>query len=162
MIIIIHGQDEVASRKYLFELIKNTKGETVRAGKSDLEGDNLSKALSDISLFAQERTIIIENFLKIKSLVLKENAKNLFNNFSGTIIFWEDGQRPATLLSSFGKAKILEFKIQSSVFRFLDAIKPNQGQGNVSLFKQALIRSSPEIIFYGSIIKESYKRSCLH
>lgn len=147
MITILHGQDEVASRNYLNDLIKRAPEGVIRLGKNDLAVEKLSQIVSGLSLFGETKQIVTENYLKQRLPSQKDAVREMLSNFAGEVIVWEDGPRSKTVLSLFSEAKILEFKIPSTVFKFLDNVRPKNPKDNIISFRQALVGSSPEIIF---------------
>lgn len=147
MIIILHGQDDVASRNYLSNLVSKDPHGVLKLEKVDLQVERLSQIVSGLSLFGETRKIVIENYLKQRSFDKGDAIREMLNTFLGEVVLWEDGQRLKTALSYFNEARIMEFKVPSVVFKFLDNVRPLAAKENIVFFRQALVGSSPEIIF---------------
>lgn len=147
MIIVIHGQNEVASRSYLSSLIEaGFSAGVMRMDKSEITAEKVSQIAGGSSLFGEVRKVVIENYLKQRTPGKKGPTDKALESFPGDLILWEDGQRSAGALSVFPTAKVFEFKVSSTVFKFLDSLRPGNPGGNILSFHQALGGSSPEVI----------------
>ncbi len=151
--LLIHGDNLLASRNYLFQLLRKSKeqkeevlvldGETVKL-------EDLKQALETRSLFGQAKLVIVENLLSRKPATLKEKFINYFSSLkpSSSLILWEEKIIPASLLKKIGTLFTVKlFKIPPLIFQFLDALCP----GNQSMMLQKLhqLKSEPpELIFY--------------
>ena len=101
------------------------------------------------SLFGEEKVIIIENLLSQK---IKENGqifeylRKMPDQVNCTL--WEGKEISKTTLADFPKAKILLFKIEKNLFRFLDAIRPGNFKISLALFHEVLNQDGPEMVFF--------------
>ena len=149
MITLIHGQNTIASRQFLVELIEKEKKDgqvLVRFEKDDQTVSRATQLLAGENLFGQKTTLLLENYLKgksDKSLDFESHLKKI----NASIIIWEDDQRPVSSLSRFPGARVLEFKLTSSVFKLLDGLSPASPESNLQLFHQSLKTAAPEMIF---------------
>lgn len=145
MITILHGQDLVASRSHLLACLEKSRlggREIIWLGKGDLTGERTSQVFGESTLFGGSTTVVLENYLKLKPTLNK-----LLERSSAEIFLWEDDKRAPTSLSLFPGAKVLEFKLPSSLFKFLDGLRPNSPKSNIALYRLALVGSSAEMIF---------------
>lgn len=148
MITIIHGNDTVSSRNYLFELKKSFP--SVSFDKESFNYVSLLQILKGSTFFDEGKNIFIENFLSSKktnpdfkefiNLINKSDAK--FN-----IIFWENSELSKPTLFLFKDAKTKLFKIPQDLFSFLDNIKPNE-KNNLVAFHNVLETADAEMIFF--------------
>lgn len=145
MIILIHGDDTAASRKYLVELKNASKNPTdFNGSKNDL--NDLNHLIKTNSLFSEEKNIFIENFFFKKNKEL-DKAKDLINKNSNlNIVIWEGFELSKSQVSVFPKANVKPFKLPQNLFLFLDSVKPKNVQ-NVTLFHNALQNSDENFLF---------------
>jgi hypothetical protein len=150
MITIIHGQNIVASREFLLGLIdKNRQGgkKIIRLEKNDQTVENASQILGGTDLFGAQNTLLLENYLKLKALQKANTFQEFLNKSNSEIIIWEEDQRSPSALALFPTAKVFEFKLPPTVFKFLDGLRPGSPKNNVALHRQALAGSAAEMIF---------------
>jgi len=150
MITIVHGDDTSSSRNYLLEERNKLSNGFILEGKT-LSLNNITQILESNELFSNTKTVFIENFLSNKKsgkefdLIIEFlNNKQANEN----IFIWEDKQLTKGILGIFTKAQIKTFTFPSSIFIFLDAIKPGNGINLISLFHQTLDSSAPEQILF--------------
>ncbi|MDO8621321.1 MAG: hypothetical protein Q7R31_03505 [Candidatus Levybacteria bacterium] len=150
MITIIHGDDIVASRKYLQEQKENIKEFVALEAEAALS--DFAQNIEGSALFNDTKTIFIENFLS-KAGKLDVNAKEIIAFVSkheedAKLFFWERKEISKRTLSLFKNALVKTFKIPQAIFLFLDSLKPNIGVRAIDLFHQALQASEPEILLF--------------
>jgi hypothetical protein len=146
MITIIHGENTVASRQYLADVLKKFKslgyGVIRPEGTRDLE--NFTDFSQSVTLFGQKTVVVLENFLKQKGKIKPSVNRDELNE----VVFWEDGKRSAAVLAQFDKrAQVMEFKVPYSVFRLLDNLRPDNQKTTIRLYHQLLKNLPPEMIF---------------
>ncbi len=135
--LILHGDNQTASRNNLNGLVGQYKEKDFEIVRIDGEKSSLTdflQALETVSLFGQERLIVVENlFTRQKSnergLIIEYLAKNA-KTFS-SVILWERklvGAVELRKLSSYFENRA--FKIPIIVFRFIDSFVPS---GKMSL-----------------------------
>lgn len=148
--LILHGDNMVASRKVLNQNIKQakTKGnETLRFNGKKLTLNELQQALESKSLFGTERLIIVENLLSSSPSKTRTDLFNyLKKNFFVNLILWEG--KEIKRLAEFKKAKIQLFKLPPTIFQFLDSLTPGEGKTSLSFLHLCLKQGSAEMVFY--------------
>lgn len=148
--LILHGDDIVASRKALnqkFQRARAEDKEVVRFNGNQLTLNELQQALESKSLFGSERLIIIENLLssspnKTKTELLGYLKKTPFTN----LILWEG--KEVKKLNNFKKAEIQLFKLPPTIFYFLDSLAPGKGEDSLSYLHVCFKQGSAEMVFY--------------
>jgi hypothetical protein len=134
MITILHGEDQVNSRRELEKIISSFKGEVVRLEK-DFNLTDLYQKISH-SLFGKT-LVVIENYLSGRRKIEIEAG-------DADIIFWEPKEVPKAVI---GANKAIEFKVPSLIWKFCDALKPTNGKYLVPLFRETLKTADAEFIF---------------
>lgn len=145
--LIIHGDNQVDSRQFLLEQIKQAKTkdkEIVRFEGKETDLERLQQALESRSLLGQEKLVILENFFPkspkpILDYLIQTNPKNL--------IIWENNELSQTKLKKF-KAKTNLFKLPPIIFNFLDSFLPGNNRNALMILKKAVAQSSAENVFY--------------
>lgn len=148
MITIVHGDDITSSRKFLIEQKNSLKNTIILDGK-DLNFEYLVELLKGNSLFSDEKNIFVENFFERKKSDEFEKIIDYIkkNSSKVNLFIWEKDGLSKSELSVFPKAKSILFKIQKTLFSFLDNISPNSPK-NVLNFHEALKTADEEMIFY--------------
>jgi len=144
MITILHGDNYIASRNNLNQVTKAIK---LDAKTTSLE--ELSQALESQSLFQDDQPIIIENLLSLPRSKNKQALVDIvLRNVDKAIYLWDKKTISAAVKKQFKTAKIQEFKLTKSIFKFLDAIKPNN-QKQILTFLHLSTDTDPiELVFY--------------
>lgn len=154
MIYLLHGDNQVESRKKLTDIIEQAKEERKEIIK--LEGlkvnfNQILISLESASLFGQEKLVVIENLLsrpksKEKEKIIKYLKKE---TIAPDLVLWEKKGISGTTLRWFPKNwQIQLFKTPVIIFRFLDSIRPSNTREMLILLKEAVKKESPELIFY--------------
>ena len=153
MVIIIHGDDTVASRKKIDEYTRDFKN----VSRINLVKDDfllVSNTIESQDLFDNRKAIVIEHFAKTKNKL--ENIAALINrnkNLSNlNIILWEDEKADDRIIKKFEAKNVFLCDLPKFYFQFLDSIFPGNKIKCVDLFKNVSKKSSEEQLFY-SIIK---------
>lgn len=134
--IILHGDNQVESRKRLSQLISQARKKGLEVGRLDgkvVGKSDLLMAARGQSLLSDERFVVVEGFFtgnKKAAEVLEEVAK-----VGGTqFIFWEKtALGPATVKKLLKIAAIEQFKIPKSIFKFLDSLAPGNTKAMLGL-----------------------------
>jgi DNA polymerase III delta subunit len=152
MMTIIHGDNIFASREELnkFKNLKDQK-EVIYFEGNKLTLTDIIESAESQSFFGGDKRIIIENILSLKSKDKKrDEIITYLTKFpeENDCVIWENKELTKTILSKFPKAKILLFKLEKQLFRFLDSIKPNNGNVTLPLFHTVLKSDAPELIFF--------------
>lgn len=151
MIIILHGEDTVKSRKALETFkTKRKNQELVSLDGAKVNLGELKQALEAKSLFGQERLVILENFLGAKKSKEQEKIIEYLKEEAGKIdlILWEDQEVSRTVLARFPQARVQVFKLDPLLFRFLDTLKPGNNKAMITSFRQARTQEDVNLIFY--------------
>ncbi len=152
MITLLHGDNVEASRNELNLLKSQAKNKEVRQldGKH-LDMTALTMALESSSLFGGETLVIIENLfgsLGKKTSHVKEFALYIASSQGVDVILWEEKEVGKTAIDNLGKNSTVRlFKTPVVIFKFLDAIKPNNVKVLLSLYQQVEAVDAPELIF---------------
>ena len=144
MLTIIHGDDQVSSRKFF--LSQKTEESIVIDAEEEIV--SIDQYFQESSLFAKSKNILIENLFTRKAKknfnifteVLDKNASNF------EIYIWHDKEISVRGLTGFPKFDNQNFKIPTNIFRFVDSILPNNPK-NVSNFSEILKNSEADFIF---------------
>jgi len=150
MLTIIHGDDVSASRKF-FLSEKDKIENAVVLRSSEVTLTNLAQVLEGGGLFEEIKTVFVEDFLSDRKKSAERDAIILYiakKSKDNNIVMWEGKQ---ILPSSFSKLKgsaIKTFKLSSSLFTFLDNIKPKNGKALVDLHHKCLKTIESEMIFF--------------
>ncbi len=148
MIYVITGEDIVTSRKKLTELLED-KQNIIRLEGTKATIAELDEALSSGSLFADSKTIVLENFTKLKpeATVLKLLEK--FEKEKNTdIILWDEAEMSAKIKNAIKSAKIFSFSFPKFYYQFLDGLSPGT-KGSVIFLHEVLKIFEPEQVLYG-------------
>ena len=124
MVVILHGDNQVASRRRLSAIREHyqDKGwEIMNAAKSvSLEEINLSSNAQ--TLLGVGTIVVVEEFWSGKK-------KAAPTEISGNVIFWEGRELPKILLNSLPKSwKVENFPITQVTFKFLDTLTHSNPQ----------------------------------
>lgn len=136
MIKIIHGENQVASRKKLIELSDEAKKQgrmivTLEADKIDRA--KLESALLSNSLFGEEKLLIIECLHSLPKSKKKDELIDLISYASIDIILWEKKLLTKTNFKKFpNNSQNYEFKITVKLWSFLDQL-------NLKSFQECIV-----------------------
>ena len=116
--------------------------EIIRLTGADLTTEALTQALESPSLFAGQKTVVIEGLLSLRPSKLKDSLVELIaNHQEQPLILWEGKSVTAANIKKLKTAKVQEFKIAPMVFKFLDTLA-------LTALHQALKQEPAELIFY--------------
>lgn len=150
MIYILHGDDSVASRNRLNEIL-GVLPRNILDGKT-LRVIELEENIVSNSLFGEGKGVVVENLLS-KNPQKKDFAKMLMaTKINCTLVFWDDKKLPKTTVALVKNAKVEEFMLPSFYFRFLDTFNPDNRKQVFGLYHELLKSYSSEQLFY-SILK---------
>ena len=153
--IILHGENIVASRLALEEKINGFKAkgvdEIVSLDGMKLELTDLKQALESTSLLGKDRLVVIENLLSSPKSKKKEEEVNYLVKVDpkSLLILWEAKEISAAGLKKLAaKARVSVFKIPPLIFKFLDSIWPQNKKNALELLHQCFQVDKPEMVFY--------------
>ena len=154
MVIVLHGENTVGSRKVLTEKIKTFKErseEIIRLDGRKVDLTEIKQNCEARSLFGSDRLIVIENFFSRTKSSQKTEIENYFKNLNPetNIIFWEDKQlTPSQVKKLPDQTKVYLFKVEPIIFKFVDSLRPGNSRLMLTLLKRCRQVESPEMIFY--------------
>ncbi len=154
MLIIIHGNNNVASRDFLTgekEKFRKDRKEIVNLGAKNLNLTLLKQALESNSLFNNSKLVIIEGLFSLTTSRVKEMMLSYLRqaDFSSDVLVWEGKQIDGRILRNFqSKFLIREFKLSPLIFKFLDSLGSDGDKNCLQLFHQCLKSDPPELVFF--------------
>jgi len=122
--IIVHGEDTPKSYQRLTKFL-----DTAKTRDWEIIYDEV---LATPSLFGKQRLFVIKDYRVL--------PKNL-NKFDGTLVIYNEGNIPVTILNKFKEAKIERFDPPKIIWRFLD--KPS-----VKLLHEVIKKEPIELVFH--------------
>jgi len=153
MLILLHGDNIVASRNELTRLKEGAKGKEIRdINGKDISEQDLRQAVESLSLFGTTMLVVIEN--TFASIGRKEKQIKLLagiiSNASDAvdILLWEPKEIGKTVLSELKKAKVQLYKTPPIIFEFLDSLLPNQTKKLVLVSEKTMESVPIELILY--------------
>lgn len=153
MLKIIHGENQVASRKKLVELIEQAKKqnkEIVNINAEKIDRAKLESALLSESLFGNEKLLVIEGLYSLPKSKKKDEFISLISSASIEIILWDKKLLTKTDLKKLPTdLENYEFKITPKMWSFLDTLSPNPKAKTsmLKLFKESVESDSSEFVF---------------
>ncbi len=150
MLIIIHGSDVAASRKFFLDEKNRADGASLLR-EDEINLTHLAQLFEGGGLFESSKSIFIEEFLtrRQKSAERESILLYLQNQAQKHIVtLWEGKELTLASLIFFKSATIKVFKLSSTLFAFLDAVKPKNSQQLLQLFHQSLATTEEEMIFF--------------
>ena len=143
-IIVIHGDNINKSFERLSYYLKSAKERNLDIRKIT-PSDNLSEALTSVSLFANDSLLVIEDIKRRNKKELKWVKENL-NGIDNDLILYEPSQLTRTILNFFPKAKIEEFKLPKLIWKFLDEFYPRNAKNTLKLLHTIIENEAVEPI----------------
>ena len=150
MLTILHGENIIASRDKLVELITQAKDKNKTIERLNAEKINpgfLESNLVKQDLFGTERIVVIEELHSLPKSKQKKILIELITKSEMDIILWEKRKLTPTMTKKFPQAKIFEFKLSKTLFKWLDSLngdKKNQNQ-QLLIFRQTLKTVDPQL-----------------
>jgi hypothetical protein len=158
MITILHGEHLVQSRDSLTKLLDAARSSgrqvTHLEGKK-IDNATLQNALRSQSLFAEPRTLVIEELHSLPKSKKKDELISILVE-EGTqseleVILWEKKQLGVTELKKFPTAKVQVFTPTRAMFAWLNAVSGQQTDSNrakmISLLRSALDSDGEQFCF---------------
>ncbi len=148
MTLLLFGENEVAINRRKAEIKAEFKAEQIWefAGKS-VTPEDVAQALGGQSLFGTEpKLVIIDGPLGNKALL-----ESLFVPAAETtLLILENKKLTATQIASLKSVlsdlSLVEYKLDSAIFKFVDSLAPGSREA-VSILKNELADEVPEVIF---------------
>lgn len=153
MIYIIHGDDNSASYRRLQDLTtKMQKLTHFDCEKGQLK--DLELLLDSQELFAEKKTVVIENPKKISTKQADEFTR-LVNQFEqnklGDIIIYSETSLDEKFVSKLNKPMIFVHQLPKLFFQFLDSLSPSTYKKALLILSQMRNNTEDEQIFYALI-----------
>jgi len=150
--IVIHGENLVASWQKLSQLIdqaKSQKTNILQFEAKNLDATTLSQSLRSPGLFDNKQLIIIFNLLTLPQSVLKKALINLLKKQkNNSIVLYENKNAHPSTIKSLSPQAVHYFKPDAIIFKFLESLSPQHKKESLRLLNQLLdSRQSPELIF---------------
>jgi len=150
MLTIIHGNDVASSRKFFLEEKKRLDAAIILR-EDEINLTSLAQVLDGGGLFEEVRSVFIEDFLTKRQKSIEKEAVVAYLTAQAkthSIVLWEGKELAVGSLNSFKQAVIKAFKLPSSLFAFLDALRPGNGRQLIQLFHQTLESTEAEMVFF--------------
>jgi DNA polymerase III delta subunit len=141
--IIIHGENTIASREKLMENFAEAKRENreiVRFDAKELSEVILEELFGTSDLFGGKKTIVIEGLHSLpKSTKQKTMIQMCAQADLHDLVLWEKRELTATMLKNFAKAQVFSFKASKTLFAWLDSLgKKGDETKKIQLLHDAL------------------------
>lgn len=153
MLKIIHGENQVASRKKLTELIDEAKKqnhEIINLEAEKMDRAKLETTLLSDSLFGGSKILILEGLHSLPKSKKKDEYIDLISSASIDIILWEKKLLTKTDFKKLPTDLIAyEFKVTAKLWSLLDHLSSNPKTKNTTLklFKESVESDGAEFIF---------------
>lgn len=148
---ILHGENQPESRRKLSEIIGLAAGEgweIIKFDWNNIKNEDLYLAASTQSMLSFGHLITVENFFT-NNKEFTQILEKLPRDESIGFCFWEGRQlTPATLKKLPRDFLVQEFKIPAVVFKFLDALSPQNSKYALQLFHNALVLDSADFLLF--------------
>lgn len=149
MLILIHGDDTVSSRKALEEhKLKESGAEVINFDGNVLDLPTFLTACQSQSLFGEGKLIIIENLLGSPLTKQKEKILDFLNSsaLAQKVILWEKSEIGKTAINKYcQKAKLILCQPPLLLFRFIDSLG-DHNERVLTLYHALLAQREPELV----------------
>ncbi|MGH7245589.1 MAG: hypothetical protein ACREGI_01495 [Candidatus Levyibacteriota bacterium] len=148
MLTLIHGLDTAASRNYFLEVKQESQNPVTLSGET-LTLSDLTQAMLGGGLFAAEQAIFIDELLsKRKPSKELDAIVDFLNKQKASVVLWESKELTAKQANQFKNVTPKVFKLPSSLFAFLDNIKPGNGKAALTFFHETLATQPVELVIF--------------
>lgn len=145
-VLILHGDYPVKSYERLSSILKTVKSRGFEINRiSASADDSVSEKLTSKSLFAPHALFLIEKIKHAGKKDLKWLKENI-TRIEADIIVYEPSKLSKTIINSFPKAKVEEFKLPTNIWKFLDAFYPGNSRNVFKLLHEIVKTEAPELI----------------
>jgi len=150
MIYIIHGDDTVSSSNKLATELTGKKNIIVlNAEKTNTQ--SLEQAFASQDLFAVEKCIVIEKFLKFKKAEMDALVALVHQKEKGTTVYlWHNTELSKIALAKFKQAQVFSYILPKLFFAFLDNLTPKMLQKELDTLAQMDTVEDAQI-FYATV-----------
>lgn len=148
--IIIHGDHTIKSRERLLNLKAGNAAKEIISLVAGYDLNQIIQTVESQSLFNDDRLTVIENFFsstkqKKQDDILAYLKKQTTNP---NIIIWEGKQIDGRVLKSFSAATIELYKLDTVLFKLLEAVKPLNTTEILALLQQVVKKEPVELVFF--------------
>lgn len=153
---LLHGDNLVASRQKLSQLIKEAKNQGIQdiihLNGLTITLTELKQALESQSLFGTDKLVVIEKlFSRPRSQEKTQLIKfliTLTRSDPVSLIIWEAKEITKSNFNQFKNFESQLFKTPPAIFKFLDSLKPNNAKTLLTLLISINRVNPPELVFY--------------
>lgn len=146
MIYVIAGEDIVASRNKLTELLEG-KSNIIRLDGRKATVAELDEALLSGSLFSDSKVVVVENFSKLKPETKVWELVEKFEKDKNTdVILWDEVDLAKKKFTK--SVKFFNFSFPKFYYVFLDSFEPGSKKP-LELLAEVLKTFEPEQVLYG-------------
>lgn len=149
-LIILHGDNQVESRRRLSQLISQAKKKGLEIQRLDGKGlvkSDLLMAARSQSLLSDDHLVVVEDFFA-NNKKAAEAAQEVTKTGGAEFVFWEKSAlSPTTVKKLLKIAGVEEFKIPKSIFKFLDSLAPGNTKAMLNLLHNVR-ESEEEFVFF--------------
>lgn len=142
MLLIIHGEDIKKSNEFLqtkLAELKTTGAEITIFSPKEKDLTEIRQLFDSVDLFATNNVYVIQDFFSQKESNFKTKLKEIIKkNTDKIIILYEQDSVNGQSLNSFKNATVHHFKAPDIIFKFTDALVPNNQRMILSLYQKAL------------------------
>lgn len=144
MIILIHGENELEKSAYIYLLKQQGGKEVVYLNIQNTDVSQLIQNVSAPPVFFPKRLVILENFFK-KKLPFDFS----FVNEQVDLVILEKKRVPEHQIKKLPHfVKVLLFKEEPIIFRFLDSLYPQNKRQAIANFQKVRQKKEPQLLFW--------------
>lgn len=154
MAVYFCGDNVFASRKKLSFLLnqfssQNPNGKIVTVESNDFDPVAIRARARNASLFNEEKLYLIEQPRKFNLSQQKQLFK-ILSEVKSRVVFWDNQETKlaSKLKKYFPKLEIFHFPRPKIIFKFLEAVFPNNQKVFLPLFQQLIKQQPFPLIFY--------------
>lgn len=146
-IIVLHGDNSLASYDRLQKLISSARARSFEITHTGSDSRSLSEILSSVSLFTTDRLLVVEDIKLFTKKELQWISKH-FNDNSTTLIIYTKNSLTKTFLNSFPKIdKVEEFTLPKNIWSLLDSFYPGNSKNCLILLHKLSPKEPVEFVF---------------
>ncbi len=156
--IIIHGDDSVAARNQLNDLILAAsvkEAEIKRLSAKDANLTSITQILEGLTLFGKAPVLILEGIFSLPKSKNKDLLLDFLAKYTDRDIFlYEDKTLSPTALKPFSKAKVNQHKPAPIIFTFLDSLRPGGPTKSLKLLSDLEVAHQHAELIFAMLIRQ--------
>lgn len=156
--IIIHGDDTIKSRNELNNLIstaRDTKREVKHLEANVLDSTLLTQVLDGTTLFGETPLVVIDGLFSLPKSKNRDNLVQVISKYTDEdLILYESKLLTPTVLKSFTRAKIKEYKPAALIFSFLEGLRPGSAVKSLQLFSALEETREPAELIFAMLVRQ--------